>query len=134
MTFRGEISVLHRVQYDSKEALNKLQEDGINCAENVQQFQIKIRELIGALKKVHDDKQGKIDCQKAFLIDLISLVDEMVDYNQNPTIEKHEYLRGIALTYGGTIKEFIQKEMNKQNEKQFRFKFLTYSKRKLTTI
>lgn len=121
MTFRGEISVLNRVRYDSKRALNKLQEDGINFAENVQQFQKKIKELIGDLEKVHDDKWGKIECQKDYLMDLILLVDKMVDYNQNPTIEKHEYLRSVALTYGGIIQEFIQKEMNKQKEPQFRF-------------
>lgn len=121
MTFRGEMSVLRRVRYDSSIALVKLQKDGINNAENVQQYKLKIRELIGVLEKeVHNDRSGKIDCEMAILEDSIILVDTLIEYEKNPTIEKAEHLRGLALS-DGTIKEFIRNEMNKQKDKQFKF-------------
>ena len=42
MAYRGEMSVLNRVLYDSRVALRKLQKDGINCSENVQKFKKKL--------------------------------------------------------------------------------------------
>ena len=121
MALRGEMSVLNRVRYDSSKALNKLQKDGINNPENVQQYKIKIRELIGILEKeVHNDRTGRIGGEKAALEDSILLVDMLVDYNENPTIEKAEYLRSLANT-DATISEFIWNEMNKQKDRQFKF-------------
>ena len=121
MAYRGEMSVLNRVLYDSSVALKKLQKDGINCSENVQQFKDKIGELILILKKEkQNDKNGKIYLHAAHLADLRILIDELIDYNQNPTIQKAEYLRGLAST-DGTITEFVQTEMNKQKDPQFRF-------------
>ena len=80
MTHRGEKSVLHRVIYRSRMALDKLQKDGINNAENVQQFKLTIRELIGILeKRLHNDKSGRIDSEIAIQKDLIFLVDTLID-------------------------------------------------------
>ena len=121
MAYRGEMSVLNRVLYDSRVALRKLQKDGINCSENVQQFKEKIGELIQILEKEkQNDRNGRIGCHAAQLTDLQILVDELIDYNQNPTNQKAEYLRGLAST-DGTITEFVKTEMNKQKDPQFRF-------------
>lgn len=47
----------------------------------------------------------------SYLSDLILLVDELIDYNQNPTIQKAEYLRNSALN-----DEFIKEFVKKRNE------------------
>lgn len=104
----------------SKRALEEIEKEGVNNIEAVTIFKAKIGQLIKKLEEFKEDPKGKIASEIDMLNDNIILVDYLVDFNKNPTLEKANYLRGVALSNSRILK-FVQNEMNKQENPQFRF-------------
>lgn len=104
----------------SKRALEEIEKEGVNNIEAVTIFKAEIKQLIKKLEEIKEDLNGKIESEIDNQNDNILLVDLLIDFNKNPTIEKANYLRSVALSKTRILR-FVKNEMNKQENPQFHF-------------
>lgn len=93
---------------------DRLTDDSVNT------FKQKITSAIKNLE-MKDDDDGRIGDQIAIQEDLISLVEDLKDYQTFPTELKAEELRGYAMS-DSLMAPFIKKIMDQQSDLKFKFK------------